>query len=144
MRFPACICSEEGMRLALADPYKWEMYMSRLIASYLPICLLFVPIMAPAQTVGPTRGTSHSGASLETIVVTGSYLRRADTESPSPVDIISAEDILKSGRTTIADVIHSLSSDNSGTLTQNFSGAMAGGGRGGSLRRVCVGAPACA
>src|ERR1700724_1397873 len=127
------------MRLAFADPYKWEMYMSRLIASCLPICLLLVPILDRAQTVGPARGASDSGASLETIVVTGSYLRRADTESPSPVDVISAEDILKSGRTTIADVIHSLSSDNSGTLTQNFSGAMAGGGSGGPLRGVSGG-----
>jgi len=126
------------MRLAFADPYKWEMYMSRLIAGCLPICLLFVPILARAQNVGPARGASDSGASLETIVVTGSYLRRADTESPSPVDVISAEDILKSGRTTIADVIHSLSSDNSGTLTQNFSGAMAGGASGVSLRGLTV------
>src|SRR5258708_37747484 len=36
--------------------------------------------------------------------------------------------------TNTADVIHSLSSDNSGTLTQNFSGAMAGGASGVSLR----------
>jgi iron complex outermembrane receptor protein len=126
------------MRLAFADPYKWEMYMSRLIASCVPICLLLVPVLARAQTLGPARGASDSGASLETIVVTGSYLRRADTESPSPVDVISAEDILKSGRTTIADVIHSLSSDNSGTLTQNFSGAMAGGASGVSLRGLTV------
>src|ERR1700676_3056591 len=120
--------------------------MNRLVASWVPGCLLMIPIAcalvaaAPAGAAdagGPTRG-SQPEASLETIVVTGSYLRRADTESPSPVDVISAEDILKSGRTTIADVIHSLSSDNSGTLTQNFSGAMAGGASGVSLRGLTV------
>src|SRR5258708_26130348 len=40
--------------------------------------------------------------------------------------------------TNTADVIHSLSSDNSGTLTQNFSGAMAGGASGVSLRGLTV------
>ncbi|HWS65042.1 MAG TPA: hypothetical protein VN325_19965 [Steroidobacteraceae bacterium] len=43
--------------------------MSRLIASCLPICLLFVPILARAQTSGPPRGASDSGASLETMQI---------------------------------------------------------------------------
>jgi iron complex outermembrane receptor protein len=75
---------------------------------------------------------------LEPITVTGSYLRRTDTEIPSPVTTISAEEISKSGMKTIADVIHSVSADNSGTLTQSFSGAMAGGASGVSLRGLSV------
>lgn len=75
---------------------------------------------------------------LETIVVTGSYLRRTDSESPSPVTVIGAEQITKSGFNSIADVIRSASSDNSGTLSQNFSGAMAGGANGVSLRGLSV------
>jgi len=90
-----------------------------------------------ADAGGPARG-HNPRATLETIVVTGSYIRRTDTESPSPVDVITADDILKRGMTNIADVIHSLSSDNSGTLTQNFSGAMAGGASGVSLRGLTV------
>ena len=85
---------------------------------------------------GPPREAAV--ATLDTITVTGSYIRRTDTESPSPVDVISAEDIEKSGRTNIADVLHALSSDNSGTLTANFSGAMAGGASGVSLRGLTV------
>jgi iron complex outermembrane receptor protein len=115
--------------------------MSRLVASWVPGCLLLIPIVVVAggaDTNGPVREGSDSGAVLEAVVVTGSYIRRTDTESPSPVDIISAEDILKRGMTTVADVIHSLSSDNSGTLTQNFSGAMAGGASGVSLRGLTV------
>jgi len=121
--------------------------MNRLIASWVPGCLLMIPIAgalvaaAPAGAAdagGPARGGPQSDATLETIVVTGSYIRRTDTESPSPVDVITADDILKRGMTNIADVIHSLSSDNSGTLTQNFSGAMAGGASGVSLRGLTV------
>ena len=127
--------------------------MNRLVASRVPGCLLLIPIatalMAAAAAgaadtvgaVGPKGATndgSQASATLETIVVTGSYIRRTDTESPSPVDVITSDDILKRGMTNIADVIHSLSSDNSGTLTQNFSGAMAGGASGVSLRGLTV------
>jgi iron complex outermembrane receptor protein len=97
---------------------------------------------AGAVDVGETKVRTNDGSqpatTLETIVVTGSYIRRTDTESPSPVDVITSDDILKRGMTNIADVIHSLSSDNSGTLTQNFSGAMAGGASGVSLRGLTV------
>jgi iron complex outermembrane recepter protein len=112
--------------------------MSRLNASCVSGCLWLIPVIAAADPQGPPPGSTGSGATLETIVVTGSYIRRTDTESPSPVDIIGAADIVKSGKTTIADVIHSLSSDNSGTLTSNFSGAMAGGASGVSLRGLTV------
>ena len=100
--------------------------MNRLVASRVPGCLLLIPIAVGAgaagavDAVGPdarTKDSSQASATLETIVVTGSYIRRTDTESPSPVDVITSDDILKRGLTNIADVIHSLSSDNSGTLT---------------------------
>jgi iron complex outermembrane receptor protein len=112
--------------------------MKRLCNSRAAGCLLLIPAVAGAADAGgPARDAQQSGA-LETIVVTGSYIRRTDTESPSPVDIINADDITRRGMTSIADVIHSLSSDNSGTLTQNFSGAMAGGASGVSLRGLTV------
>lgn len=110
-----------------------------LVTKWVPGCCLLIPIAATAatDTNGPARDGSQA-TTLDTIVVTGSYIRRTDTESPSPVDIINADDIVKRGMTSIADVIHSLSSDNSGTLTQNFSGAMAGGASGVSLRGLTV------
>jgi len=70
--------------------------------------------------------------------VTGSYIRRTDIETPSPVEVIGTDEITKSGKVTIADVIRGLSADNSGTLTQNFSGALAGGASGVSLRGLTL------
>ncbi len=91
--------------------------MNRLFIGRAAACLLLIPIAAgAADAVGPSRDAAPS-STLEAIVVTGSYIRRTDTESPSPVDIINADDITKRGLTSIADVLHSLSSDNSGTLT---------------------------
>ncbi len=84
----------------------------------------------------PAKNTGD--AQLETVVVTGSYLRRTDTETPSPVQLITAAEIDKSGMTTISDVIRNVSADNSGSLTQNFSGALAGGASGISLRGLTL------
>src|SRR3979490_3096151 len=124
--------------------------MNRLVASWVPGCLLMMPLADAAVAAGsagaadpvdtnvPRKDGSQPAATLEAIVVTGSYIRRTDTESPSPVDVITSDDILKRGMTNIADVIHSLSSDSSGTLPHTFGGAMAGGASGVSLRGLSV------
>ncbi len=75
---------------------------------------------------------------LKEIVVTGSLLRRVDIESPSPVTIMTAEDIQKTGLTTIADVVRTLSADNSGTLPTAFGNAFAAGASGVALRGLTV------
>ena len=51
---------------------------------------------------------------------------------------IDADFIEKSGLNSIADVIKTVSADNSGTLSQAFSGAMAGGADGVALRGLTV------
>jgi iron complex outermembrane receptor protein len=90
----------------------------------------------PAPT--GSRSTPAASDDIGTVVVTGSYLRRADTETPSPVQVIGTEEIEKSGKLTVSDVIRGVSADNSGTLTQNFSGALAGGASGVSLRGLTL------
>jgi outer membrane receptor protein involved in Fe transport len=61
--------------------------------------------------------SSHS-QTLEKVTVTGSRIKRAEIEGPSPVVIITAEDIKKEGFTTVAEAL--------GTLTQ-YTGAVVGG-----------------
>ncbi len=110
--------------------------MTRLIESSAVLCLLVLPMISSAQTQGPP--TVAAPDTLDAIVVTGSYIRRTNAESPSPVTTIDADQIEKSGFNSIADVIRSISSDNSGTLSQAFSGAMAGGADGVALRGLTV------
>src|SRR5580693_3198929 len=112
--------------------------MSRLIAGCVSSCFLMMPVFAAPDTQGPPAGAAGSGATLDTIVVTGSYIRRINAESPSPVTTIDADQIEKSGLNSIADVIRTVSADNSGTLSQAFSGAMAGGADGVALRGLTV------
>jgi len=75
---------------------------------------------------------------LQEVIVTGSYIPRTDSETPSPVTVISAEDIAHSGLTTVADVVRTLSADNSGTLPTAFPGAFAAGASGIALRGLTV------
>jgi iron complex outermembrane receptor protein len=82
----------------------------------------------PAQAAPP----------LQTVVITGSYIPRIDKETPSPVTTISAEDIEHSGLTTVADVVRTISADNSGTLPTAFAGAFAAGASGLALRGLTV------
>jgi len=96
------------------------------------------PAAGPADADGPPASAQQSNSTLETIVVTGSYIRRTNSESPSPVTTIDADFIEKSGLNSIADVIKTVSADNSGTLSQAFSGAMAGGADGVALRGLSV------
>jgi iron complex outermembrane receptor protein len=98
------------------------------------------PSPEPDPQGPPSSGgaTASSATPLEAITVTGSYIRRTNAESPSPITTIDSDQIQKSGLNSIADVIKTVAADNSGTLSQAFSGAMAGGADGVSLRGLTV------
>jgi iron complex outermembrane receptor protein len=111
--------------------------MNKRVVGWVCGCLWSIPVLA-ADVQGPPVVNSAGSPTLDTIVVTGSYIRRTNTESPSPVTTINADEISKSGLNSIADVIKTVSADNSGTLAQAFSGAMAGGADGIALRGLSV------
>jgi hypothetical protein len=50
--------------------------MNRFIASCVPASLLLLPLLAVADTNGPPRVSPGSATTLDTIVVTCSYIRR--------------------------------------------------------------------
>ncbi len=97
---------------------------------------------APATPQDPSQNQSAPSQSntkqLQTITVTGSALPRVDTETPSPVTVISAQDIARSGFTTISDVVRSVSADNSGSIPNAFSNGFAAGASGVALRGLTV------
>lgn len=95
--------------------------------------------VAAASSVNAQTAPSASGTpELQEIVVTGSYIPRTDSETASPVTIITGADITNSGLTTVADVVRTLSADNSGTLPTAFPGAFAAGASGVALRGLTV------
>lgn len=54
---------------------------------------------------------------LDKIEITGSNIKRVDAETPAPVQVISREDIERSGATTVSDLLKTLTVANTGSLT---------------------------
>jgi iron complex outermembrane recepter protein len=81
----------------------------------------------------------NSAPQLQEIIVTGSHISRTDTETPSPIQVITAEDLKNSGYTNTQEVLKNLTANGQGTLSQSFNGAFASGAAGVALRGLNVG-----
>lgn len=81
---------------------------------------LLVIAFATNATAQTTAAAAPADKELTEIVVTGSLLHRTDIETESPVTVFTAEQIQQTGLTTIADVIRTVSADNSGTIPTAF------------------------
>jgi iron complex outermembrane receptor protein len=103
--------------------------------------LLFAPVGAAfAQDASTPASTPQQDQAkqLQTITVTGSAVPRIDVETQSPVTVISAQQIQRSGLTTVSDVVRSISADNSGSIPNAFSNGFAAGSSGVALRGLTV------
>ena len=81
----------------------------------------------------------QEGGAIPEVVVTGSRILRTDTETPSPLQTITADDLKQSGYTSTQEVLTQLTANGQGTLSQSFSGAFASGAAGIALRGLNVG-----
>jgi iron complex outermembrane receptor protein len=95
---------------------------------------------APPPAAASAPAASPPPAATQRVEVTGSAIRRVDAETPSPVQIITAEEMKATGFTSVQDVLHNLTANGQGTLSQGFAGAFAGGASGVSLRGLTVAA----
>jgi iron complex outermembrane recepter protein len=94
--------------------------------------------LSSAVAMGQTAATAPA-PELQEIIVTGSLIKRTDTETPSPVQVLSADAIKEMGYTNVSQVLSNLSANGQGTLSQGFSGAFASGASGVALRGLTVG-----
>ncbi|WP_048442028.1 TonB-dependent receptor [Caenimonas sp. SL110] len=78
-----------------------------------------------------TLAQTSTGSTLQRVEVTGSNIRRTDTETASPVQVITKEEIDQSGKGTVAEYLQTLTSDGQGsvpfTYGRGFSGATSSG-----------------
>jgi iron complex outermembrane receptor protein len=92
--------------------------------------------MAAANTA---MAQAADAAAPQRVVVTGSLISRADLETAAPVQVLTAQDIQRSGKTSVAELLTDLAANGAGTLGTGFSGAFANGASGISLRGLTVG-----
>lgn len=102
--------------------------------------LYAAPAMAQ-ETPAPTAVDETQAAQEdEGIVVTGSLFRRTDTETASPVTVLSAESLQQRGINTVAEAVQRISANGAGTITQgwNTGSNFATGANAVSLRGLTV------
>lgn len=79
----------------------------------------------------PTLAQQAAPQELQRVEVTGSNIRRTDTETASPVQVITKQEIEQTGKGTVAEYLQTLTSDGQGsvpfTYGRGFSGATSSG-----------------
>lgn len=75
---------------------------------------------------------------VEKIEVTGTNIKRTDTETTAPVQILTREDIEKTGRQSIQEVLRGITADGLGSIPTSFTNGFASGSAAVSLRGLGV------
>jgi iron complex outermembrane recepter protein len=73
-------------------------------------------------------------AQSQTVEVTGSRIKRTDAETAAPVQTVTREEIERSGKASVAELLQTLSVDNQGSVPTTFGNGFASGASGISLR----------
>jgi iron complex outermembrane receptor protein len=90
------------------------------------------PKPAPAQEAAPAQ------APVARVEITGSNIRRSQSETASSVLTVNRADIERSGRQTVAELLQTLAVDNAGSVPTSFGNGFAAGASGISLRGLGV------
>ena len=96
------------------------------------------PATAQNAPSAPAPSAQPAEDAVKEIVVTGSILRRTDTETPSPVTVLTNESLNRAGITNINDAIRSVSADGAGSIATGFMNGFSAGGAAVSLRGLGV------
>ncbi|MGB2817120.1 MAG: TonB-dependent receptor plug domain-containing protein, partial [Burkholderiaceae bacterium] len=75
---------------------------------------------------------------LERVEITGSRIRRVDAETAAPVQTITREDIERTGKTSIQEILRTVTADSNGTIPTSFTNGFASGSAAVSLRGLGV------
>jgi iron complex outermembrane receptor protein len=82
----------------------------------------------------PAMAQEAPGGAMQRVEITGSSIKRATAETASPVQVISREDLAKSGKGTVAEYLQTLTADGAGSLPTGFGNGFAAGSTAISLR----------
>jgi iron complex outermembrane receptor protein len=84
---------------------------------YSPVALaVFAALGSAGLTPVAAQQAQPQAQSLERVTITGSNIRRTDQEAVAPVEVITREQIERSGSQTVADVLMKVPQNGSGTF----------------------------
>ncbi|WP_282276999.1 TonB-dependent receptor [Stenotrophomonas sp. PS02297] len=109
------------------------------ISTSLARLLLFPAALVVAVPAAMAQEQQEKTTTLDRITVTGSNIPRTNTETPSPVQVITRQEIDRTGKNNVAEYLQTLTADGSGSIPKTFGNGFAGGGAGISLRGLGAG-----
>src|SRR3546814_395298 len=128
-----------------ADGALWREQMTpmppaRLALAIQASLLLSFAGIASAQDAAPAEPTDQA-QTLDTVTVTGTRIKKAELESQVPVQVLTREDIDRSGFTSVADIVQNLTASGAALNTKfnssgNFGFPPDGGGVGAGAATV--------
>ena len=104
------------------------MYKKTALAQAVSLALAALALAQPAMA------QDGATAPLQRVEITGSSIKRASAETASPIQVISREDLAKSGKATVAEYLQTLTADGAGSLPTGFGNGFAAGSTAISLR----------
>lgn len=96
--------------------------------------LLFSGSVAAAGLMAVPAMAQTADNQIQRVEITGSSIKRASAETASPVQVISRDDLMKSGKGTVAEYLQTLTVDGAGSLPTGFGNGFAAGSTAISLR----------
>jgi len=99
---------------------------------------LLIAFGGSAALYGGAAVAQQTTQELQRVTVTGSNIKRTDTETASPVQVLTREDIEKTGKQSIQEVLRSITADGQGSISTSFSNGFASGSAAVSLRGLGV------
>ena len=95
---------------------------------------LSLAVAAGAFGMAASAMAQDAAAPIQRVEITGSSIKRASAETASPIQVIGREDLAKSGKTTVAEYLQTLTADGAGSLPTGFGNGFAAGSTAISLR----------
>ncbi|WP_422999940.1 TonB-dependent receptor [Undibacterium sp. JH2W] len=89
-------------------------------------------------SVGMLAQPTFAQDGVQKVEITGSSIKRTETEGVATTQVLSRKDIEQTGKTSIADVVRSISADNNGSISGSSTNGFAGSASGVSLRGLSV------
>ncbi len=99
---------------------------------------LALPMAGLSSITAMAQDSSDQTTELKAVTVTGSNIPRTTKETAAPIQTISRNQIEATGKQNIAEIIQSVSANNSDSLPLTFTSGFASGGSGVSLRGLGV------
>jgi iron complex outermembrane receptor protein len=104
------------------------MHQKKVLVQAISLALAYAALHASAMAQEVTQGP------IQRVEVTGSSIKRASVETASPIQVITRDDIAKSGKGTVAEYLQTLTADGAGSLPTGFGNGFAAGSTAISLR----------